>query len=128
MSATGTSSSTFDEANRSFQDITNRTTVLEFICLDVLNDPLGENGIFKVLTDEGVTSLYDTMMLSFAEVKAMPYTRASRDVNGNEIPAGGANTMMKKKFKVFLSFYKFGCKFYNNFGIDSITQRHHNEF
>ena len=39
--------------------------VLEFICLDVLDDPLGELGIFKVLMNEGVTSLYDAMMISY---------------------------------------------------------------
>ena len=128
MLATRTSSPTLDEANKSFRDVTNRTTVLEFICLDVLDDPLGELGIFKVLTDEGVTSLYDAMMILFAEVKTMPYTRASRDANGDEIPTGGANLMMKKKFKAFLSCYKFGCKFYNNFSIKSITRKHYNEF
>ena len=35
---------------------------------------------------------------------------------------------MKKKFKAFLSFYKFSCKFYNNFSIESIAQKHYDKF
>ena len=128
MSAAGASSPMLDESNRSFQDVSNQTTVLEFICLDVLDDALRELSILKVFTDEGITSLYDAMMVSFDEVEAMPYTHASRNTNGDKIPAGGASTIMKKKFKAFLSFYKFGCKFYNNFSVDTITRKEFNNF
>ena len=117
-----------DPANRTYGDTTNWSTALEFICLDVLNGPLEGNGIYKVLTNLGITNVLDAIMLSFNEVEALPFTPAAKDANGNDIPTGGACTMIKKKFKAFISFCKFGCKFYNNFDIDTINQKFYDEF